>query len=65
MGINHAQHRVGRDRGVDRVAAVPQDLSPYLRSEVMRGRDDPFSPHELSDYAVSSWGPLTNVIGAL
>src|SRR5207302_731834 len=39
--VHHAQHRVGGDHRVDRVSAVPQDLSPNLRSEVMWGRYDP------------------------
>src|SRR5438477_5990 len=36
-----AAEPAGGDHRVDRVSAVPQDLSPNLRSEVMWGRYDP------------------------
>src|SRR5207245_6645304 len=41
MRVDHAQRSVGSDGGVDRVAAIAQDLSPDVAGGVMRGCDNP------------------------
>ena len=41
MRINHAQHRVGRDRRIDGVASVAQDLRSGFARESMWCGDDP------------------------
>ena len=47
MRIHDAQHRVGRDRGVDGIAAIAQDLRTDLGSGPMRCYDDAFGHAEI------------------
>ena len=63
MRVDDAEHRVGDQRRVDRIAALPQHLSAGLAGQEVRGGDD--AAGHIGTIKVSACGITSKIAGTV